>query len=585
LYGGVFGTAGAANFFRHSNQARMSNNRGTNGNNGNWQWHPVQFPGPSQPTGQSQHNPQQAPPPQQGTLAPQILHPTPVRTTQSLQHLLSPSPQQPTQQAPMQQAPMQQAPMQLAPTQPTTHSTYGISHPPRVDSPGGTAYQQNPPPKPKKDRREAAGYKNPSHDHDNMIPLWRDAALSPIPFPQGSQQEKTHLMDSQRHFRTRTPNGTRTEDIQDHSNGILGHKPDASEDWNNHGHKRSRAENSAHNRETTTYHGIETKARSNQSGSSAQRYMIPDPTTGSHPSHWKTTDPGFKNDVPWPTWTPVSTQNNSSHTVPTQGSTGYGHMPSVQQPQRPQNNGSSSVIRQQQPLSQMQAPPQQHQQFAQQSLLSPMMYPTGNSLAQDPVLSQFMMGLSQVQQPLQYPAHGQQPPQQQFSLFSSQNPFQTHVSQHQLSMQQQMQMAPQQPFYVPSMQPVQQQVHQQQQYYSYPQPQVQQHYPSPFGQQQQAPQHFPGPFTQQQAPQHFPNLFTQQQAPQHFPNLFTQQQAPQHFPNLFTQQQAPQQYNPFAPQHHFQPSHQQAPQQHHFGQFPQQQQPSQQHQFHPFPPQ
>jgi hypothetical protein len=552
LYGGSFGTTGASNFFRHSSQAHMSNGRGTNGNNGNWQWHSVQFPGPSQPTGQSQHNPQQAQPPQQGTLAPQILHPTPVRTTQSLQHLLSPSTQQPTQQQPTQQQTPQQAP-----SQPTTHGAHGVPYPPRANSPGGTTYEQTTQPRPKKDKREAAGYKNPPHNHDNMIPLWRDAALSPIPFPQGSQQEAIHLMDSQRHFRTRTPNGTRTEDIQDHSNGILGHKPDASEDWNTHGHKRTRAQNSAHNRETSTYHGIETKARSNQSGSSAQRYMVPDPTTGSHPSHWKTTDPGFKDDVPWPTWTPVSTQNNSTLSVPAQSSTGFGHMPSVQQPQRPQTNGSSSVIRQPQQLSQMQAPPQQHQQVAQQSLLSPMMHPSGNSLAQDPVLSQYLMGPSQVQQPSQYPTHGQQP-QQGFSYFSSQNPFQAHVSQHQLSMQQQMQLTPQQQFYVPSMPPVQQQVHQQQQFYSYPQPQVPQPYPNPFGQQQQAPQHYPNPFAQQQAPQHYPNPFAQQQAPQHYPN-------------------------PFAPQHPFQSSQQQAPQQHYFSQFPQQQ-PSQQHPFPSFPP-
>jgi hypothetical protein len=135
-----------------------------------------------------------------------------------------------------------------------------------------------------------------------MLPHWQGAAVSPLP---SSGDQRSWLMNPGRHFRTASPGGTDTGIIQGHSAGVLGHQPDAAQDWNTSGHKRPRADNLEHNRQTGTYHGIESKARSDASGASAPHYRDPTPADGSHPSHWNRSAPGFYPRAPWPTWSEV----------------------------------------------------------------------------------------------------------------------------------------------------------------------------------------------------------------------------------------------------------------------------------------
>jgi hypothetical protein len=139
-------------------------------------------------------------------------------------------------------------------------------------------------------RRDAGGYNNPSHDHANMIPLYRDGAMSPIPYPPGSKEEKEHLMKPERHFQTET--GT----VQGHKNTVLGHHHGASagQTWNRDGHKLPRKENLKKNRERSAYHGLEESKASSRSGSKEERYLDPSPSKGSHPSYWNEDDPDFQ---------------------------------------------------------------------------------------------------------------------------------------------------------------------------------------------------------------------------------------------------------------------------------------------------
>ncbi len=127
-----------------------------------------------------------------------------------------------------------------------------------------------------------------------MVEHWRAAALSPIPHAQGTPAEKAHLMEPVRRFGTLTSLGQPTKvEIQGHSNGVLGHSEDASAHWNRIGHTQSRADNMLHNRQASTYHGIEEARASAASGSSAAGYRSPSPSS-SHRSNWDPMDPNFK---------------------------------------------------------------------------------------------------------------------------------------------------------------------------------------------------------------------------------------------------------------------------------------------------
>lgn len=181
---------------------------------------------------------------------------------------------------------------------------------PRVRSPGGRLYEQEPTPARVglRTRRDAAGYNNPSHSHTNMLSLWGTAALSPIPSSaaRDTRSLRRHLMSPSRRYGTQDPDGADTGEIRGHKSGVLGHRPDASSDFNTVGHTRSRAENARHNRQASAYHGIESRGRSDASGASAPRYASPRPDRGSHASHWNRSHPAHAGRVPWHTYKPVS---------------------------------------------------------------------------------------------------------------------------------------------------------------------------------------------------------------------------------------------------------------------------------------
>jgi hypothetical protein len=147
-------------------------------------------------------------------------------------------------------------------------------------------------------RRNAAGYKNPSHKHPNMMPLFENAALSPV---DTTRNKKDWLYSPSRRFNTHTPTHTQPPKIvKGHQNTVMGHKPDAAEKWNTVGHKQSRKDNMHYNRQTSSYHGLEEAKKSAASGSKTDRYNSPSPSKGSHPSYYDRTHPNFNPSNPWP---------------------------------------------------------------------------------------------------------------------------------------------------------------------------------------------------------------------------------------------------------------------------------------------
>ncbi|MBE9215062.1 hypothetical protein IQ247_20745 [Plectonema cf. radiosum LEGE 06105] len=146
-------------------------------------------------------------------------------------------------------------------------------------------------------RREAAGYKNPSHDHGNMMPLYEQAAVSP---QDPSRTKKDWLYSPSRRFYVHSPTHTaQPQIVQGHSNTVMGHKPDAAQHWNTIGHKQTRKANQQHNKETSSYHGLEDARASAASGSKTDRYQSPSPSIGSHPSHFDVRNPDFNPRAPW----------------------------------------------------------------------------------------------------------------------------------------------------------------------------------------------------------------------------------------------------------------------------------------------
>ena len=152
--------------------------------------------------------------------------------------------------------------------------------------------------------RTSAGYVNPSHSAVSVRPLFRDAAMSPIPssIADDSKEEWDHLSDPSRRFRTHTPTHTSAPVIvKGHGNTVMGHGPvDAVDHWNANGHLRSRRANLAYNKQDSIYHGLEEKHASAASGAATtSHYRPPSPSIGSHESHWDTTHPEYDERTKW----------------------------------------------------------------------------------------------------------------------------------------------------------------------------------------------------------------------------------------------------------------------------------------------
>jgi hypothetical protein len=166
----------------------------------------------------------------------------------------------------------------------------------------------------KKPRRKAAGYDNPKQFHTNMLPLWKAAALSPIPTTVTDDTSlRTWLKHDDRRFQVTSPGRTRTKTIKGYKDSgtrsavVLGHQPSAGTDFNATGHTRPRPQNLVHNTSTGAFHGLEDSTWSAASGSSEPAYESPRPDRGSDPTYYNPSTTGFTGG-PWHSYAPEADQ-------------------------------------------------------------------------------------------------------------------------------------------------------------------------------------------------------------------------------------------------------------------------------------
>jgi hypothetical protein len=168
-----------------------------------------------------------------------------------------------------------------------------------------------------KKRRNATGFENPDQLSVPIRPHLFDAVEA-----SGQQVDRklkgkaleTFMNDPARTFKVSSPKRThwttitgRIDENRGKSKLVAGHHPDASEVWNAGGHKQARYLNDAHNKLTSTYHGMEDEASSTASGSKAARYLSPRPNLGSDRSYYDPSHSGFTGG-PWHTYTSQADQ-------------------------------------------------------------------------------------------------------------------------------------------------------------------------------------------------------------------------------------------------------------------------------------
>jgi hypothetical protein len=164
----------------------------------------------------------------------------------------------------------------------------------------------------KKTNRDIGGYDNPDHGHRNMLPLWEKALEKPIPKHTDVSTERKlrdYLMYPKRRFRVKyTPKRKSEMIITGHGEGVLGHDKSAGTHFNETGHKQPREENREYNRQTSTFHGIEWKTSSSQSGSREDRYWSPRPDRNSYRGYYDIKHKDYKRG----TWRPfkLMTEND-----------------------------------------------------------------------------------------------------------------------------------------------------------------------------------------------------------------------------------------------------------------------------------
>jgi hypothetical protein len=185
-------------------------------------------------------------------------------------------------------------------TSPRRQTTFSFSpggHPYRRGAPTGKYAKHN--------RRKASGYDNPEQFHTNMLPLWRAAALSPVPSTvTDDTQLRKWLKDPSRRLQVTSPGRSRTKVIKGYKAGgtrsavVLGHQPSAGAHFNVTGHTQPRPHNLTHNKSTGAYHGLEDATWSAASGASEPPYESPRPDRGSDPTFYNPSAPGFTGG-PW----------------------------------------------------------------------------------------------------------------------------------------------------------------------------------------------------------------------------------------------------------------------------------------------
>jgi hypothetical protein len=130
--------------------------------------------------------------------------------------------------------------------------------------------------------REKYGFKNPPKDSGVGLQILskgvRPDSKKPIELGSATFHKKRARYD--------TKNPAHSKKNFPFSDAILGHKEDASAYWNKTGHKKTKAENQAWNKDPKHYWGPEHFIESAASGSKAERYKVPSKAAGSHKSWW-----------------------------------------------------------------------------------------------------------------------------------------------------------------------------------------------------------------------------------------------------------------------------------------------------------
>ncbi|ATY10265.1 hypothetical protein CU254_07170 [Amycolatopsis sp. AA4] len=163
----------------------------------------------------------------------------------------------------------------------------------RVRSPGGRVYQEGPPTiAAGARRREHYGYKNLSHRHSKMRPLFEQHAVSPPPPFRRRGEDTKWYMDPKRRYQTYDYLGNPTGIVRGHSNVVMGHNPSAGTHFNQTGIHQTPAQNFAHNSDVRIFKHLEPAKASAASGSQEPRFKAPDPSN-SNRVYWDKNQSGY----------------------------------------------------------------------------------------------------------------------------------------------------------------------------------------------------------------------------------------------------------------------------------------------------
>ncbi len=131
--------------------------------------------------------------------------------------------------------------------------------------------------------RSKYGYSNPAKDSSGGLQILSKGLRHDSPKPI-LKDDATYHKDKAKYDSTRPGSSYKNFGYDE---AILGHKdPGASGHWNREGHKQTKAQNIAWNRNPDNYQGPEHKQESSASGSSSERYIVPSKAIGSHPDWW-----------------------------------------------------------------------------------------------------------------------------------------------------------------------------------------------------------------------------------------------------------------------------------------------------------
>ncbi|WP_162834616.1 RHS repeat-associated core domain-containing protein [Amycolatopsis circi] len=193
----------------------------------------------------------------------------------------------------------------------------------RMRSPGGRVYQEGPPTVAAgARRREHYGYKNLSHRHSKMRPLFERNAVSPPPKFRKRGDDTKWYMDPKRRYQTHDFQGNPTGIVRGHSNVVMGHSPSAGTHFNQTGIHQTPDQNFAHNSDVRIFKHLEPAGASAASGSKEPKFGAPNPQHGNR-VYWDPNHPGYVGnpDADWNVVKPKPSSSSGGHG----GSSGGGY--------------------------------------------------------------------------------------------------------------------------------------------------------------------------------------------------------------------------------------------------------------------